>query len=198
MPYLVFPGLPIGPTETSRLLRMVGEILGISKDLVEKVALEEEKEVFYYLESTKDLYIGLGYQFSFAAIGDSNLVIGVSKFLTNDVGYMPYLTIVTDNPPGKYRPAIISELTNLNHGLKPEVIFEENCDNIWQITEKTQAEVILGSSLDAPLAKQLGAAQVSIGCPATNRVVTNNTLCGYKGGPELVASVLTAVLAVSM
>jgi nitrogenase molybdenum-iron protein beta chain len=197
VPHLIFPGLPIGPTETSKLLRMVGERLDVSKNLVDKVVTEEEKEVYYYLEDTSDLYIDFGWQFNFAVIGDTNLVLGVNKFLTNDMGYEPVLTIITDDPPDKYRETIISELTNLDYGLKPEIVFESNSDKIWEILEKSRAQVILGSSLDRPIAVQLGAAHLSIGCPTVNRLITDNTSCGYKGARELISDIVTAVMVAS-
>ena len=193
VPYLVFPELPVGPSETSKLLRMVGERLNVSNDLVEKVVAEEEGEAYYYLEGMADpLYADLGWQLSFAVIGDSNLVIGVTKFLTNDIGYIPDLAVITDDPPDKYRETIINELTNLNHDLKPKVVFESNSDKVWEAAEKTDADVLLGSSLDYPVAHQLTAAHVCIGRPAVDRQITNDTLCGYRGGLELLADIVTA------
>ncbi|MBI4186811.1 MAG: hydrogenase [Chloroflexi bacterium] len=192
VPYLVVPELPVGPTATSALLRKVGEKLNIDRELVEKVVAEEEKEAYYYLDDASDLYIDFGWHFNFAVISDSNLAIGITKFLTNDMGYVPHLVVITDDPPDKYREAIVNELSSLNHGLKPQVVFESNSDSIWEIVGKTEADVILGSSLDRPVAQQLSASHVCISRPAVERLITNNTLCGYRGGLELLAEIVTA------
>ncbi|MFC2019870.1 nitrogenase component 1 [Chloroflexota bacterium] len=195
VPYLVYPGLPIGPTETTKLLRIVGERLDISKDLVDEVVRDEENKYYYYLGESSMYTLGVGWHLKFAVIGDSNLAIGVNKFLSNDLGHIPLLTVITDDPPEKYRQSIIDELTNLENDLKPEVIFRANADEIWTAVQESEAEVILGSSLDAPIAKQLTAAHVGIAAPEVNRVITDNTLCGYKGALELVSDLYTAVVA---
>ena len=165
---------------------------------MDKVVAEEEKEVYYYLEDTADLYIDWGWQFSFVVIGDSNLVIGVTKFLANDIGHIPLLCIITDDPSDKYRPTIIRELTNLDYGLQPEVIFESNSDEIWKVVKKSEAELILGSSMDGPLARDLTAGHLSISRPTIDRLITNNILCGYRGGLELVSDINTAVMKMSV
>ncbi|MFC2019671.1 nitrogenase component 1 [Chloroflexota bacterium] len=195
VPYLVYPGLPIGPIETARLLRMVGESLGISKDVVEKVVSDEEREYYYYLGGVSMYTLGAGWHFKFAVIGESNLAIGVNKFLTNELGHIPLLTVITDDPPDKYRKSIIDELTNLESGLKPEVVFRANADEIWALVRESEAEVILGSSLDTPIARQLTVAYVGIAAPEVNRVITDNTLCGFKGALELASDFYSAVVA---
>lgn len=194
VPYLALPQLPVGPTETTRMLRMVGERLGRRKSLIEKAIAEEEKETYCYVDDMADLYIDWGWQFTFGVIGDSNLAMGVTKFLSNDMGYVPLFVIITDDPPDKHRAAIINELHSLDYDQKPEVIFETNADSIWEIMAKSDAEIFLGSSLDGPLARKLTAAHVSISRPAVDRLITNNAICGYKGGLELVADINTAVM----
>lgn len=193
IPYLVFPQLPVGPTETSKFLREVGNRLHLEPGLVEKVIAEEEREVYYYLEDVGDIYVDLGYSFDFVMIGDSNYVIGVTKFLTNVMGFIPLLAVATDDPPDEYRNTILNELSNLNHRLKPEVLFENNAGVIWDAARKTEANLFMGSSFDVHLARDLGAAHLSICWPITDRLITDNTYCGYKGAREIVSDIYSTI-----
>ncbi|MBI4285277.1 MAG: hydrogenase [Chloroflexi bacterium] len=194
VPYMVFPELPIGCDETSSFLRQVGQRLGVPDEVVNRVIAEEEKEVYYYLTELADCYIDFGFRFDFVVIGDSNYVIGVTKFMTNQVGNIPLTAVITDDPPDQYRACIAEELTRLDYGLKPQVIFESNSGKIWEALKESEASLILGSTLDAPLAKSLGAAHLSIGFPIAERAITNNTYAGYKGCLQLVSDIYTAVM----
>lgn len=196
-PYLVFPGLPIGAKETGNLVRQIAERVDISKNRVNAVMAEEEREFYDDLEGIADVYTDYGMQFDLLIIGDSNYVIGVTKFLTNTMGCVPFAAVVTDDPPDKYRAGICAELTNLDYRLKPEVIFESNSGKIWEILKNSEANLVLGSSLDKPFARSLAAAHLSIGYPISDRVIINKPYCGYRGALELVSDIYTAVMQTS-
>ncbi len=193
-PYLVFPQLPVGPSETGSMLRQIAERTNIPKHRVDKVIAEEEWEFYRDLDNVADLYVDYGMQFDFVIIGDSNYVTGITRFLTNDAGCVPFTAVVTDDPPDQYRARITSELTGLDYRLKPEVIFESNSGQIWEKLEKSEANLLLGSSLDKPLARLLAAAHLSVSYPMSDRVVINNPYCGYRGALELLRDIYTAVL----
>lgn len=194
VPYLVFPGLPVGPSETARLLRQVAEKLDIHQSVVDEVITDEDREVYYYLENVADTYQDYGMQFDFVIIGDSNYVIGFTKFLTNDMGFIPFTAVITDDPPDKYRTKIISELTNLDYGLKPEVIFESNSGKIWEGLKGSESNLVLGSSIDSHLARLLNAAHLSVAFPIGDRMVINKPYIGYRGCLELIGDIYTAVM----
>lgn len=196
-PYLAFPGLPIGAVESANFLRQVGERIGIPKSQLEEVIADEDEEYYYYLEMMGDLYIDYGMQFDFVMIGDSNYVIGITKFLTNEVGCVPFTAAITDDPPDEYRATITNELSRLDYDLKPEVIFESNSGQIWDRLQKSEANLVLGSLLDKPLARSLSAAFLEVGHPIMDRAILNNPYCGYKGALELLGDIYTAVLQTS-
>lgn len=196
-PYLVFPEVPLGPRETGSLLRQVAEKTGIAQPLIDEVIAEETDEFCYYVGNLAELYIDFGMQFDFVVIGDSQYVIGVTKFLTNDMGCIPLTAVVTDDPPDRFRSTIRSELTNLDFGLKPDVIFESSSGEIQEALKQSEANLVLGSFMDRPLARSLGAACHQIGFPITDRVITNEPYAGYRGGLKLATDIYTAVLQTS-
>ncbi len=193
-PYLVFPELPIGPRQTGSLLRKVAERTGIARAVVEEVIADETSEFCYYLANLAELYVDIGMQFDFVVIGDSNYATGVTKFLTNEVGCVPLTTVVTDDPPDEYRARIKSDLSSLDYGLKPEVIFESSSGEVWERLKDSEANLILGSLLDKSLARSLGAACLQIAFPITDRAITNEPYSGYRGGLKLATDIYTAVL----
>ncbi len=138
-------------------------------------------------------YLAEGEGLEFVMIGDSTYVIGMTKFLTNVMGYIPMLVVATDDPPDQYRDTILSELADLNHGLKTKVLFESNAAPIWEAAGKSEASLLLGSSLDIHVSRNLGAYHLSVCPPMTDRRVTNNAYCGYRGAMELISDIYSII-----
>jgi nitrogenase molybdenum-iron protein beta chain len=54
-----------------------------------------------------------------AVVADSNAAVSITKYLANEVGYLPDIVQITDNPPEEARELINEELTTalkLLHG----------------------------------------------------------------------------------
>ena len=60
-----------------------------------------------------------------AVVADSNSAVGITKYLANEMGYLPEIVHITDNPPQEARELIDNELTeNLETPAWPEIIYE--------------------------------------------------------------------------
>ena len=125
IPYLHYSTLPIGAFETSKFLREVGKFAGVDEKKVEDVITEHENYYYYLIERFADLFLEnrvINKQFS--VVADAQYALGITKFLTNDLGLVPAKQFITDDTPKEYREAITEEFKKLNYGLEAEVVFE--------------------------------------------------------------------------
>ncbi len=176
---LRYPGLPIGPTATSDFIRRLSGRLSLDRDLVEQVIGEEEDYVYSYIEKI----IGSLTRYRFIIVGDTNTVLGLTRFLVNDYGQIPLCAIITDDVPEKYRPAIEQALTTLEFARRPQVVFE---NDKWAISERIrfwrdEATLILGSDYEKEIGVELGILTNVVTFPTTERLVINRGYAGYRG-----------------
>jgi len=147
--YLTFPSTPVGPKQTSEFLRSVAKKLKIPRKDVERVIEEEERHVYRFTEYLTDaIIIGLPHPYT-AVVGDTNTVIGITKYLANEVGYLPEVIQITDEPPEEAREWIRRELTeNIESAIKPDIIFEKDTFRIRENLRNRSFQVMLGTSLE--------------------------------------------------
>lgn len=197
IPYLIFPGLPIGVAQTNRLLEEVGTRLKIDKKKIDKVTSSEQKSVYYYFNRVADAITQFDMQLTFAQISDSNYAIGMTKFLVEELGYIPVVNIITDNTPPEFQGSVIDELKTayLNTGIDPSVHFETDSGRIWDIIKDNSAQLLLGSSLDKDIAGKMHSFHLGVSFPITNRVVLDRGYAGYRGAITLVEDIMGAVVA---
>ncbi|MFB3764766.1 MAG: nitrogenase component 1 [Methanotrichaceae archaeon] len=192
VPYIKHP-LPIG-TETSSFLRKVAEALGLDKEHVEKVIAEEEAEFWKYLIQFSEAYVFLLVNKEFDVISDSNYAIGLTKFLSNDMGLFPKLIAVTDGPDESLRGEIEGKIKELNYNLSPKVLFEEDSFKIWEEIAKDAPNLVFGSSLDREKARKLKALLFPVSYPLFDQTVLSKGYSGYRGAVRLVEDLGTALL----
>ncbi len=186
-PYAAFPGVPVGPKQTTALLRLLAEKLRLDEETVERVIAEEERRAYRYTEFLGDaLILGLPHAY-FAVVADSGTAIGLTKYLTNEVAYIPDIVILSDNPPEEYRAAIARELTDgLETVVKPEVVFEVDAHRIRQKLKGRNFLFLLASSLEKHIAgEEYGAMHQSVAFPSYDRLVIDGSYAGYRGGLKL-------------
>ncbi len=181
-PYEVIPFVPVGPKDTSNFLRQIGQILGIDKDTVESVIEAEEWDAYNTSEYFGDLLvIGLPNAY-FGVIADSGTAIGLVRYGANEIGLLPELVIVSDNPPEESREYITRLLTEgLASAVKPKVIFETDGHKIKLILQKHTLQLLLGSSLEKHLPRG-DAGFLSVSFPTFDRLVLDRSYAGYRGG----------------
>lgn len=111
-PYIVYPGLPMGPKEMTRFLRTVAEYLDVEQERLDKW-IKKQTEIAYddFNLIATALYTGFC-NVHFAVVAESNMAIGLVRYLTNECGLLPSVVVVTDNPPAEVRDLITDRLTN--------------------------------------------------------------------------------------
>lgn len=198
IPYLHYPTLPIGATETGKFLRAVAEFAHVPKEKVEKVIEEHESYYYYLIERYADLFLEnrvINKQFS--VVADAHYALALTKFLVNDLGQFPAKQFVTDDTPKEFQEAIRAEFKNLNYGIEAEVDFNTDSYLIHnQIKEHDYHgyPLVLGSYYDKEITEDLNGNFLNIAWPYRDKVVLDNSYAGYTGGIRLIEDIYTVAV----
>lgn len=191
-PFITFPGVPIGPKQTAEFLRTVAEKLDVPSDKVEKIIEDEERWTYRYMEYPGDAIILVRPNCYFAVAADSNTAISMTKFLTNELGYLPDVVQITDNPPEEYREKITSEIRdNLDTMVQPDIFFEVDTYKIRKNLEDRPFQFLFSSSLEAPTSlEDFAALHVTSAYPCFNKSILVHNYAGYAGGLRLIEDIV--------
>jgi nitrogenase molybdenum-iron protein beta chain len=178
VPSCRFDSVPIGATQTAEFLRGVGAALGLAPSAAERVIDEENRYVYGYLEST----IGAISWKRFAVAADAGTAIGMTRFLADDMGLTPAAVVVTDQiwSDGD-RQRIADRLTELEYARPPRVSFHSDHYEIREELKKHDYTLLLGSSLEDEVARELDIQLQRVAFPISDALVINRTYAGYCG-----------------
>jgi nitrogenase molybdenum-iron protein beta chain len=186
-PFIAFPGVPIGPKQTSEFLRVVGKKLKVSSKTIEKIITEREQRAYRFNEYLGDILTLVRPHAYFSVVADSSTAISITKFLANELGYLPEIVQVTDDPPEDKRDLIQKELLEtLETPVKPEIVFEVDSYRIRENLKNRNSLFLFASSLESPIAlSEFGAIPLTVAFPSFDRLILEHTYAGYKGGLTL-------------
>ncbi|WP_371366582.1 Nitrogenase molybdenum-iron protein beta chain [Sporomusa rhizae] len=202
--------LPIGPSATDEFLRKVGAALHLEDSLVENLITQENKRYYSLLEPLADCFNDMDLQRYAVIVADTNYAIGLTRFLADDLGWLPEVVGITDILDEDQQDAITSRLAKLESGLTPELIFHTDGSIIAAAVQAHWAEhqsqagkyanplspaFVIGSSLDRELAKELGAGHLSVSFPVANRAVLGRGYTGYRGSLTLIEDLIGTIIA---
>lgn len=206
IPYITAT-LPIGPTASGNLLKTVAEALGLNVD-VEAIIHEENRKYYKYLEPLVDVYNDADLQKYAVVVADVNYAVSITRFLLDDLGWIPVLTQFTDVLDEEQEAQIRGKLTAPAPLNGPRVIFDTNAseairyiNELYPIQESDKyAETIapafvIGSSQERSLALKIGAPHLSVSFPISNRAVLNRGYTGFEGGLVLTEDLLSSAVA---
>lgn len=205
-PYLISQ-LPIGPSASDRFLRQVAQALKIDHTLTETIIAQENRAYYKYLEPLTDAYNDLDLQRYAVVIGDANYAPALSKFLADDLGWIPEFVVFTDQLNELQQEQLSLLPAQLESGLIPHLIFETDSSEVLRYInayyprlgiskyQKTLSPAfVIGSSLDRELALAIGAPHLSVSFPVANRTVIDRSYTGYRGALRLIEDLLTAII----
>lgn len=183
VPWIRYPGLPIGATDTDRFIRAVAEKLSLDQRLVDAVIEKEEDYVYSYLAQS----IGALSWKRFAVVGDASSVVGITRYLANDYSFTPRLAVISEpifRPEDKER--IIKELTDLEYATPPKIVFTADQYEINQaLYEDEDLTLIVGSSNEREAASFKEIQCVAATFPLKDRLIFNRAYAGYRGSLSL-------------
>ncbi|MBY9081099.1 hypothetical protein KIH86_23405 [Paenibacillus sp. HN-1] len=207
VPYITVP-LPIGDHGTSRFLRTVGSALGVDEAKIEALIHEERKAYYPYLERLADVYNDLDFQRYATVVGDPNYTQALTRFLADDLGWLPELVVITDILEDEQKERVLSAFSGYESGLRPEVVFDADASSVvgyinrhWPQTNGQKyykgfsPGVIVGSVMERDTAEQFKVPLLPVTYPISNRVVLNRAYAGYSGGLTLAEDVLSLLVA---
>lgn len=193
-PFLEFPYLPVGAQNTSDFLRKVGEFAGVDTEHVEKVIAEEEKIYYTYFGDLENFLTTFNNEFAweYFLVADSNYALGVSSFLTNELGLSPKGIYITDDAKKSHQERILKLFSEENQEFDGTVIFENDGGKLQRDLKSKQGEdreLILGSSWEKFLARDTGKYYTALSLPLTQDFTLNTSYAGYLGGITLIKEI---------
>ena len=206
VPYLTVP-FPIGDHGTTSFLRKVGSALGIASPFVEKVIEREQAYYYSYFERLADVYSDLDLQRYTVVVGDSNYTQALTRFLADDLGWLPELVVITDFLTDEQQETVRGNFTGYESGLLPEVIFDTDASNVGKYIARHWGQsggqkyfegfnpgFIVGSAIERDIAEKLGVPQLTVTYPISNRVVLDRGYAGYTGALRLTEDLLSTLV----
>ncbi len=206
-PYLT-TALPIGPSAMARFLREVSARLGLDAARVDAVVAAEERDYYFFIDRLADTYNDLDLQRYAVVVGDANYATALTRFLANDLGWLPSLTVITDDLYEDEQAHYHEELAALTSGVTPRLVFETDASEInrhfakmWprnrgqKFYHAFSPAFVVGSHLEREFAKNIGAAHLSVTYPIGNRVVIDRAYAGYHGALTLIEDLFGVIVA---
>jgi nitrogenase molybdenum-iron protein beta chain len=198
-PYYHFPYLPIGGIETSRFLKGVTAFGGLDEAKTETFIAREEEKFYSYIERTADFMLEFRYGLPrvFYTMLDSTYAVGFAKYLLNELGILPARQYIIEDTPDVYQEPIREQFRHISGLRSAEANF---CADGGKIQEEIRADqpraraLILGSSWERDLAKEIGADLLPISVPVVYRLVINCGYAGYNGGLRAIEDIYDRVL----
>ncbi|WP_054741420.1 nitrogenase component 1 [Cellulosilyticum ruminicola] len=198
IPYLHYPVLPIGATETSKFLREIGKFAGIDADKVESVIKEHEDYYYYLIERYADLFLeNRVINKQFTVVADAQYTLGITKFLVNDLGLIPAKQFIVDDTPKNFREQITEEFKKLNYGITAEVSFETDGYKIHEAIKQHDYHgypLVLGGYYEKEVTEALKGNFLNISWPVQDKVVLDDFYVGYTGGIRLIEDIYTVAV----
>ena len=194
-PYLHYPILPIGGSQSSRFLREVGKFAGISENFIEEVIQREEKIYYEYFVDTADFFSSLqnNLPFELFVTGDSLSSFGVTKYLEDEVGFIPNAVFVTDNPNQKDERNLLKIFAAEFPDYRDNLFFENDSEIIRQKIEselqKTNRALVLGSDWEKSYTKASGNLFQYFSAPINQQLIISKSYVGYDGGLRLLEDI---------
>jgi len=190
--------LPIGSRETSIFLKKIAELTGRDDRQTAEFIGREEKIFHYYHERSADFFLELRWDLPdrFSVIADSYYVGGIARLLVNEYALIPAKQYITDNPPEEFRPRIMADLQEIAPGISAEAVFSSDGLAIREglVSDGPTPPIILGSSWDREIAREIGACYCGIAAPLTDRIISNTSYFGYQGGLRLIEDLYSSIL----
>jgi len=197
-PYLHYPTLPIGATETSKFLREVGKFAGVDEEKVEEVIKKHEDYYYYLIERYADLFLeNRVINKQFTVVADAQYTLGITKFLANDLGLIPAKQFIVDDTPASYREKIKEEFKNLNYGVEAEVSFDTDGYKIHEEIKNHDYHgypLVLGGYYEKEVTENLKGNFLNIAYPVQDKVVFDDSYVGYTGGIRLIEDIYTVAV----
>jgi nitrogenase molybdenum-iron protein beta chain len=203
IPYIVSP-FPIGALQGETFLKTVGNAMGIEPRRIAAVIAGEKKNYYDYFSRIADIYNDADLQRYSIVVGDSSYAPAMTRFLSDELGWIPELAVVTDILDEARQKTVRAQFAGLNSGLNPAVYFDTDTSSVkkylreaWprnrnnRYYDPLNPTVILGSAFERDLSAEFGYPLIPVCFPLTSRCVMNRGYAGFTGGLSLTEDIIT-------
>ncbi|WP_010262634.1 nitrogenase component 1 [Treponema primitia] len=203
IPYIVSP-FPIGALQGETFLKTVGNSLNVDPKRIAKVIAEEKENYYDYFSRIADIYNDADLQRYSIVVGDSNYAPALTRFLSDELGWIPELVVVTDILEENQQKTVRSQFAGLNSALNPKVYFDSDTSavkkylrEVWprnrnnRYYDPLNPTVIFGSAFERDVSQEFGFPLIPVSFPLTGRCVMNRGYAGFTGGLSLTEDIIT-------
>ena len=140
-------------------------------------------------------------------VGDSNYAPAVTRFLSDELGWLPELTVITDFLDDIQKKKLLSRFENYESGLSPAVKFDTDTSavkkyiaEIWprshneRYYDALNPTVVVGSVFERDLSAEFGFPLLTVSYPVTNRVVLNRAYAGINGALSIAEDLISILV----
>jgi nitrogenase molybdenum-iron protein beta chain len=200
--------LPIGFLQARGFLERIGKALAVPEAVIEKALKKEEAIYFDYFERISDSATDFDFQRYAVIAADSNYGPALSRFVSDELGWIPHLTLITDPVSPEEQKRLESRFEHFASGLKPKLHFNGNTSSLrhyladsWERNrnhiyyEPLGPLVLFGSTFDRDFAEEFAYPFLNISFPVTNRVIFNRAYAGINGGLTLAEDIYALLVA---
>jgi nitrogenase molybdenum-iron protein beta chain len=187
-------GLPVGFDATHQLLQIITKQLNLDVKKLKCLQAREQRRLAFYLKKIADIYFAQGLQKEFALVGETSLVVGLTSFLTNSLGFIPKVLVITDNPSEPYRISIGEKMERLYSPFDTKVVFYEDQGRINETIRQSNVELVLGSSLEQEIAEELHIPFLPVSFPIMGLTILNKSYIGFHGAISFLEDLTAQIL----
>jgi nitrogenase molybdenum-iron protein beta chain len=203
IPFIVSP-FPIGALQGESFLKTVGNAMNIDPLHIASVISGEKENYYDYFSRIADIYNDADLQRYSIVVGDSSYAPAMTRFLSDELGWIPELAVVTDLLDEARQKTVRSQFAGLNSGLNPAVYFDSDTSSVkkylrevWPRNQNNRyydplnPTVIIGSAFERDVSAEFGYPLIPVSFPLTSRCVMNRGYAGFTGGLSLTEDIIT-------
>ncbi|HWR30446.1 MAG TPA: nitrogenase component 1 [Negativicutes bacterium] len=194
-PYADCPYLPVGESATKEFLQSIIVALPNTKVRVEALTERGGRSWSYYLGRVADAYMKNNFQKEFALVAETAQGLGLLKCLTQDYGLIPKVWAISDAPTVEAQAVIQGEVNKLAVSVRPQIVYSGDVGEIHDLIRASAVELILGSSLEIKVSRELDIPLLQISFPLTDKIILGRTYAGYRGGLTLLEDLGNEIIA---
>ena len=176
---LVFSSIPTGIKEVKEFVRTLSKAISLNEEQVHRFLEKEEEVFYYYFRGIVDSYYEDNVGKIVGIVGDESTVIRTAAFLKEYLGAIVETAVITDFFPSDELPR--DKKAEELSGLAEELYFTQDGKEIRNILNHSEAELILGSSLEDQITNKREIPNLKISYPVYGRTILNKTYAGIQG-----------------
>ena len=175
-PYVYIEEANLGVEGIEEILEKLASVYESRREIIDQLKQQNREKYIYYLSKLAPYYYGHNIQKEVVLVGPLHIAYPVARFLEKSFGQIVRSIIITDKAAVLDKERIPKEFKS-----SVEVIFSENGRTIEDKIREISHEIVLGSHLEANIARELDIPLMYISLPTEGSVILNKSLLGVDG-----------------